>query len=313
MTGYIVRRLILCIPVLFLVGLIAFSLLHVVPADPAAIIAGDQASVEEYEQVRRQLGLDRPFIVQLGLFFNKLFHGDLGTSIFSKYALTKLMAPRLQATLSLAVFGTILSVAWGISFGILAAWKANTWVDRVVMVLSVLGYSIPLFCTGYILIFVFALKSSLFPVLGFTPFSEGIFPFVRSLALPAVTCAVVTGAIIARMTRSTMLEVLSEDYIRTARAKGLRERIVLVRHAFRCAAIPVVTIIGLQIAMMVTGLFVVEIVFGIPGLGRMTVDAMVRRDFPVIQGMLMIVAFAYVLVNLGIDIVYTLIDPRIRY
>lgn len=313
MTGYIARRLLALVPVLALVGVLAFLLLHATPSDPAAIMAGDLASREQYEQIRSAMGLDRPFFVQMGLWFKQVLQGDLGTSIFSGKSVVTLMAPRLQATVSLTIYGEFLAILMGLSLGILAAWKARTWVDRAAMAFSIVGYSMPIFWLGFNLIWLFALKLPLFPVIGYVPFSEGFLPFVRALTLPALTCALVLSALIVRMTRSSMLEVLSEDYIRTARAKGLRERTVMVTHALKAAANPILTIVGLQLATMVTGVIVVETVFAIPGLGRLVVDAITRRDFPVIQGMLIAVAVVYVLVNLIIDLAYSVADPRIRY
>jgi len=313
MTGYVIRRLLALVPVLALVGVLAFLLLHATPSDPAAIMAGDLASKEQYLRIRGAMGLDKPFVVQIGLYFKQLLRGDLGTSIFSGKSVVSLMAPRLQATIPLALYGEFLAIVIGLSLGVLAAWRARSWIDRAAMAFSTMGYSMPIFWLGFNLIWLFSLKVRAFPVIGYVPLSEGFLPFIRALTLPALTCGLVLSAIIVRMTRSSMLEVLSEDYIRTARAKGLRERTVIFSHALKAAANPIITIIGLQMATMVTGVIVVETVFGIPGLGRLVVDAITRRDFPVIQGMLIVVAVVYVLVNLLIDLAYTVADPRIRY
>lgn len=313
MLGYIAKRLLASIPVLLLVGIITFSLLHIAPGDPAAIIAGDDATPATLVEIREALGLDRPFLVQMGLWFKRLFQGDLGTSIFSGHSVASLMAPRVQPTLSLALLSLVLSVFLGVPLGVLAAWKHNTAIDRGVMVFAVLGFSIPVFWLGFNLIWLFAVNLSLFPVIGYVPISKGFLLFLYHLTLPAVTVGVVSAALIARMTRSSMLEVLREDYIRTARSKGLAERVVLVRHALRAASIPVVTVIGLVFAGLITGVVVTETVFNIPGLGRLVVDAVVRRDFPIVQGMIMVLAGIYVFVNLVVDITYAYLDPRIRY
>jgi peptide/nickel transport system permease protein len=310
---YIVRRLLASVPVLFMVGVIAFVILHVAPGDPAAIIAGDLATPAEVEAIRRALGMDRPLLVQLGIWIGRLFQGDLGTSVFSGRSVTDLMAPRLEPTIALSVMALLISVSIGIPLGVVAAWKAHTVVDRGVMVFAVLGFSIPVFWLGLNLIWLFSVKLRLLPVLGYQPLAEGVIPFLRHLALPSVTLGITFAALIARMTRSSVLEVLREDYIRTARAKGLAERVVLVRHALKAASLPIVTVIGLVFAALITGVVVTETVFAIPGLGRLVVDAVVRRDFPIIQGMMIVLATAYVLVNLVVDIAYAYLDPRIRY
>ncbi len=313
MLGYITVRLLAAIPVLLIVGVLTFSLLHVAPGDPAAIIGGTDATPDDIEEIRKQLGLDKPFFVQLALFFKRLLQGDLGTSIFSGHSVGGLIAPRVVPSLSLAIYTLIIALVMGISLGVVAAWKQNTWIDRVVMIFAVLGFSIPAFWLGFNLIWVFALKLSWFPVLGYSPISDGFFQFLWHLTLPAIATAAFSAALIARMTRSSMLDVLREDYVRTARAKGLSERVVLIRHALKPASIPVVTVIGLVFATMITGLVVTESVFAIPGMGRMVVDAVVRRDFPIVQGVIMVLAGSYVFVNLVVDITYAYLDPRIRY
>ena len=316
MRRYILQRLFAAIPVILLVGIIVFSLLHIAPGDPAAILAGDDPNLmtaENIQQIRESMGLDRPFLVQFGDWVWGLLQGDLGTSYFSQRSVASLMAPRLQPTLSLAVMALLISLALGAPLGMLAAWKAHTLVDRAVMIFAVMGFSVPVFWFGFILIWTFAVRFPLFPALGYTPISEGLFSFLRSLFLPAIGIAVAQMALIARMTRSTMLEVLSEDYIRTARAKGLGERMVLTRHAFKAASIPIITIIGIVFAGLVGGLVVVEVVFSVPGMGRLVIDSIVRRDFPVIQGTLMVVAVVYVFINLAVDIIYAYVDPRITY
>ena len=313
MGRYILQRTLAAIPVVLLVGVIIFSLLHVAPGDPAAIIAGDDVRPEDVEEIRHALGLDRAFHIQFGIWVWNLLQGDLGTSIFSDRSIVTLMVPRLQPTLGLTALALTMSVLMGIPLGIIAAWKAHGPIDRAVMLFAVVGFAVPVFWLGFLLIWAFAVNWSLFPTIGYSPITDGILPFLRSLFLPALSIAIAQTALIARMTRSCMLEVLNEDYIRTARAKGLAERVVLVRHAFKAASIPVVTVIGLVFAGLITGVVVTEVVFSIPGIGRMIVDAVVRRDYPVVQGMLMLAAMAYVFVNLMVDVFYAYLDPRIKY
>jgi peptide/nickel transport system permease protein len=310
---YITRRLLASIPVVLIVGIMTFSLVHLAPGDPVAALASETATMEELEEIERSLGLDKPFLIQFGIWVNHLLHGDLGTSVFSKRSVGQLMLPRLQPTIALAILGVIMSVSLGLPLGILAAWCAHSAVDRGVMVFAVLGFSIPAFWLAFNLIWLFAVKLSLFKVLGYVPISHGLGPFLKGLFLPALSLSIVQMALIARMTRASMVEVLNEDYIRTARAKGLKETVVLIRHALRAGSIPIVTVIGLSFAALITGVVVIETVFAIPGLGRLVVDAVLRRDFPVIQGMLMVLSIFYVFVNLVVDITYAYLDPRIRY
>ena len=313
MSGYIIRRLFASIPVILLVGVITFSILHIAPGDPAVLMAGEEATPEDVEKMRKALGFDKPFYVQFGVWVGNLLRGDLGTSIFSKHTITSLMAPRLQPTLSLGMLAIVLSILFGIPMGVIAAWKVGSLTDRGVMVFAVLGFSVPVFWLGFIFIWVFAVNYRIFPAVGFVPISEGVFPYLKSLTLPALANAIPFSALVARMTRSTMVEVLQEDYIRTARAKGLAEFGVIGRHALRNASIPIVTVIGLVFAALVSGAVVTETVFAIPGLGRLLVDGVVRRDYPIVQAMLMVTAVSYVFVNLVIDIFYAYLDPRIRY
>ncbi|KFC64164.1 putative ABC transporter permease protein [Bosea sp. LC85] len=313
MLAFIVRRIITTIPVMAFVALFVFSLLYIAPGDPAAVIAGDQATPADVEKIRLSLGLDRPYLIRFGEWLFKVLQGDLGTSIFTSLPVTQLISQRIEPTVSLMVLTLIFAVVVAVPMGVIAAWKAGTWVDKFAMAFAVLGFSIPVFVVGYLLAYVFALKLDWLPVQGYTPLSEGLWPWLRNLILPAVTLGLVYIALIARITRATMLEVLQQDYIRTARSKGLGQRNVLFLHALKNAAIPIVTIIGIGIALLIGGAVVTESVFAIPGLGRLTVDAILRRDYPVIQGVVLMFSFVYVLVNLIIDLVYTLLDPRIRY
>jgi peptide/nickel transport system permease protein len=309
----VVRRLMATIPVMGVVAIAVFALLHVTPGDPATIIAGDYATPDEVARIRAKLGLDRPFLTQVALWLGQVVRGDLGTSIFSGLPVTTLIGQRAEATTVLAVYALLISVALGVPLGVLAAWKRGSWIDRFVMIFAVSGFSMPVFWLGFILVYVFALWLGWLPVQGYVPLRDSLLACLRHLTLPALTLSCIYLALIARMTRASMLGVLGEDYIRTAFAKGLPPRRVLVRHALRNASLPVVTIIGIGFALLIGGAVVTESVFAIPGLGRLTVDAIVRRDYPVIQGVVLVVSGVYVLINLVIDLLYVVIDPRIRY
>ena len=313
MFSYILRRVLATIPVMAIVALFVFSLLYIAPGDPAAVIAGDQASPDDVEKIRRSLGLDRPFLVRFAEWTWQLLHGNLGTSMFTGLPVTELIRQRIEPTLSLMLVTLILAVSAAVPMGVLAAWKVGSWIDRTLMALSVVGFSVPVFVVGYMLAYWFALILDWLPVQGYTPLSKGFWPWLENLILPSIALGFVYIALIARITRATMLEVLSQDYIRTARAKGLGERSILFIHALKNAAVPIVTVIGIGVALLIGGAVVTESVFAIPGLGRLTIDAIVRRDYPLIQGIVLMFSFIYVLVNLAIDIAYMALDPRIRY
>jgi peptide/nickel transport system permease protein len=312
-TAYILRRLLATIPVMLVVALFVFFLLHLTPGDPAAIIAGDDASPAEIEGVRRKLGLDQPVWVQFGIYISNLLRGDLGTSIFSNLPVTTLVMQRLEPTVVLAVSTLVVAVVFAIPMGVIAAWKVRSLVDRVVMGFSVLGFALPVFLIGYLMIYVFAIELRWLPVQGYRPLSGGVVDTLRSITLPSLALGMVYMALIARITRASMLEVLSEDYIRTAHAKGVAKPVVLLKHALKNAAVPIVTVVGIGFALLISGVVITETVFNIPGLGRLTVDAILKRDYPIIQGLIIIFAGTKVLVNLLIDISYTFFDPRIRY
>ena len=313
MIPHILRRLMATIPVLGVVAIAVFALLHITPGDPAVIIAGDYATAEDIARIRARLGLDQPFLTQVGLWLGRIVRGDLGTSIFSGLPVATLIQQRAETTIALTVLAMLISVGVGVPLGVLAAWKKGSWIDRVVMVFAVSGFSMPVFWLGFLLVYVFAISAHWLPVQGYRPLADGLGPFLRHLILPAVTLSVVYMALIARMTRASMLGVLSEDFIRTAFAKGLAPRRVLVRHALKNASLPVVTIIGIGFALLIGGAVVTESVFALPGLGRLTVDAIIRRDYPVIQGVILVVSGVYVLINLIVDLLYVVLDPRIRY
>ncbi len=313
MTAYIIRRLFATIPVMVVVALFVFLLLHLTPGDPAAIIAGDDATPMEIEGVRARLGLDRPIWEQFGIYAWGLLNGDLGTSIFSNLPVTTLVAQRLEPTVVLALSTLLVAVLCAIPLGVIAAWKARTFVDRLVMGFSVLGFAVPVFLVGYVLIYIFSIELRWLPVQGYRPLAAGVDQTFRSVVLPAIALGTTYMALIARITRASMLEVLSEDYIRTAHAKGVTTKSVLLRHALKNAAVPIVTVIGLGMAALISGVVITETVFNIPGLGRLTVDAILKRDYPIIQGLIIIFAGTKVMINLLIDISYTFFDPRIRY
>jgi peptide/nickel transport system permease protein len=313
MFAYVVRRVLATIPVVVIVAMFVFSLLYIAPGDPAAVIAGDQASPEDVEKIRKGLGLDKPFLTRFWEWSSRIVRGDLGTSMFTGLPVTQLIGQRLEPTLSLMLVTLLLAVSVAVPLGVLAAANVGTWIDRVVMGFAVIGFSVPVFVVGYVLAYWFALQLDWLPVQGYTPMARGFWPWLENLILPAIALGFVYIALIARITRAAMLEVLSQDYIRMARAKGLGQRSILFLHALKNAAIPIVTVIGIGVALLIGGAVVTESVFAIPGLGRLTVDAILRRDYPVIQGIVLMFSFVYVLVNLVIDLLYTLLDPRIRY
>ena len=313
MLAEILRRLVATIPVMVVVALAVFALLHVTPGDPAVIIAGDYATGDDIARIRTRLGLDQPFHVQVGIWLGRIVRGDLGTSIFSGLPVATLIGQRAATTIWLTLFAMLISVGVGVPIGVVAAWRRGSWLDRVIMLFAVSGFSMPTFWLGFILVYVFAITAGWLPVQGYQPMAMGVWPFLRHLVLPALTLSIVYMALIARMTRASMLGVLEEDYIRTAFAKGLAPRWVLLRHALKNASLPVVTIIGIGFALLIGGAVVTESVFALPGLGRLTVDAIVRRDYPVIQGVLLVVSGVYVLINLVVDVLYVVLDPRIRY
>jgi peptide/nickel transport system permease protein len=313
MWAYIVRRIIATIPVMAVVALFVFSLLYIAPGDPAAVIAGDQATPQDVERIRASLGLDQPYLVRFGDWLFRVLRGDLGVSIFTNLPVSLMISQRIEPTVALMIVTLVLSISVAIPMGVLAAWKNGTWIDRAVMGFAVFGFSVPVFVTGYLLAYIFALELDWLPVQGYTPIRNGFFPFIENLILPALALGSVYIALIARITRATMMEVLQQDYVRTAKAKGVGSRGVLFVHGLKNAAVPIVTVIGIGIALLIGGAVVTESVFAIPGLGRLVVDAILRRDYPVIQGVVLLFSFVYVILNLLIDLLYTVLDPRIRY
>lgn len=313
MLSYVIRRLFSTLLVMAMVAIFVFLLLHLSPGDPAAIIAGDNATPAAIDGIRQKLGLSDPLPVQFVRWIGHVLQGDLGVSIFSNEPVLKLVGQRLEPTISLALMTLVVAVTLAITFGVLAAWKAGTWIDRALMVVSVVGFSVPTFVVGYLLIYLFAIELRWLPVQGYTPMSEGLDGWARNLVLPSIALGLAYIALIARITRASMLDVLSEDYIRTAKAKGVANQSMLLKHALKNAGVPIVTVIGIGVALLISGVVITETVFNIPGIGRLVVDAIAKRDYPIIQGVILIFSGVYVLVNLLVDLTYTVIDPRIRY
>jgi peptide/nickel transport system permease protein len=308
-----VRRLLATIPVMMVVAVVVFSLIHLAPGDPAAIIAGDNVTAKQIAEIRARLGLDEPLWKQFTLWITNLSQGDLGTSIFSGRPVTELIVQRAEPTIALTTTTLIVAISIAITAGVLAAWKVGTWVDRGVMIFAVMGFSVPVFVVGYGLVYVFSMQLKWLPVQGYAPIADGLVPFIRHLILPSIALGLAYVALIARITRTSMLEVLAEDYIRTADAKGVATRPKLIRHALKNAAVPIATVIGIGVALLIGGVVITESVFNIPGIGRLTVDAILKRDYPIIQGIILVFSGVYVLINLAVDMLYTVLDPRIRY
>jgi peptide/nickel transport system permease protein len=317
MLQFLLRRLLAVLPVLFVVSLVVFLILRLAPGDPAAVIAGNSATNEDIAKIQVQLGLDRPIPVQYGIWIGNVFRGDLGFSYYLNKPVTELIAQRVEPTLSLAFGTVILAILIAVPLGTLAAWRMGGWLDRLLSGFSVAGFSVPVFVIGYLLIYLFAIRLEWLPVQGYKslsgPSAAGPWAWMRQLILPWMTLAMIYVALIARVTRASVSEALTEDYIRTARAKGITESAVLLRHALANAAVPIVTVVGIGIALLIGGVVVTETVYAIPGLGSLTVDAVLNRDFPVIQGLVLLFSVSYVLINLLVDLSYLVLDPRIRY
>ena len=313
MLRFLAQRLLATLPVLLVVAIIVFLILRLTPGDPAAVIAGDNATGEDLERIREQLGLTKSVLVQVGIGLGDVLRGDLGFSYYLNKPVTDLVLQRIEPTLSLAAGTITLAVLIAVPLGALAAWRMGGWLDRFLSAFSVAGFSVPVFVTGYALIWLFAIQLDIFPVQGYRRMSQGFWPWLQQLILPWCTLATIYVALIARVTRASVSEALTEDYVRTARAKGISETAVLMRHALANAAVPIVTVIGIGIALLIGGVVVTETVYAIPGLGSLTVDAVLNRDFPVIQGVVLLFSVSYVAVNLLVDVSYLLLDPRIRY
>jgi peptide/nickel transport system permease protein len=313
MLDFIARRLVAIIPVLAVVAVFVFLMLRLTPGDPAAVIAGDNATSDQIADIRDKLGLNLPIWQQFGIWIGNILQGNFGESFFFKKTVAELIAQRIEPTLALATCTLIFAVLVSVPIGVLAAYRQGSVFDRSVMAFSVLGFSMPTFVIGYCLIYLFAIELGWLPVQGYVRIAQNFGQFFERMILPSITLSVGFIALIARITRASVLEVLNEDYIRTARAKGLSNRVVLMRHALRNAAVPIMTVIGLGVAILIGGAVITESVYGLPGLGRLTVEAVLSRDFPTIQAVILLFSVVYVVINLLIDISYTLFDPRIRY
>jgi len=313
MLSYVLRRIAATVPVMLVVAIFVFLMLRLTPGDPAAIIAGDNANSEQIALIRERLGLDQPLFSQFLIWITNLLRGDFGESFFFKKTVAELIASRIEPTLALSVATITIAVLVAVPLGVLAAYKQGTMIDKIVMGFSVLGFSVPVFVIGYSLIYLFAIKLNWLPVQGYQRIADGFGGFLQRLILPSITLSIIYIALIARMTRTSVLDVMGEDYIRTARAKGQVESKVLFKHALKNAAVPIVTVIGLGIALLIGGVVVTESVFTIPGLGRLTVDAVLARDYPTIQAVILLFSLVYVLINLIVDLIYRVFDPRIRY
>lgn len=310
---YVASRLLATLPVMLMVAVVVFAMLRLTPGDPAAILAGDDATQAQLAQIRQTMGLDKPIPTQFVSWMGDLVRGDLGVSLLSGAPVRQMIGIRIGPTVALALCTLVLTILIAVPLGVIAASRRGKWLDRLIMMLSVLGFSVPTFVIGYLLIYLLSMKMGWFPVQGYKPLSEGLWPFAQRLVLPTLALSGIYVALVARITRSSLIEVMGEDFVRTARAKGARERTILLRHALRNAAVPIVTIIGIGVASLITGVVVTESVFNLPGLGRLVVEAVLARDYPVIQGLILLFSFGYILINLLVDVLYTVFDPRIRY
>jgi peptide/nickel transport system permease protein len=313
MLAYTLRRVLLTLPVMLFVALFVFGLLNLTPGDPAVLLAGEDATPADILRIRQTLGLDQPFLLRFGDWLLKVLHGDLGVSLFTGLPVSQMIGQRLAPTFSLMIMTLILSVTLAVPLGALAAWRHNKFYDRSIMLMAVLSFSIPSFVVGYLLAYAFGLELRWLPVQGYVPFSQGFWPSIRTLILPTCALGSVYVALITRISRATLLETLSQDYIRTARSKGVSNKGILFRHALKNVGVPIVTVVGSGVALLISGAVVTETVFSIPGVGRLTVDAILRRDYPIIQGVILMFSFMYVLVNLTVDLLYRVFDPRIKY
>ena len=313
MFAYSVRRILMTLPVMLFVALFVFGLLSLTPGDPAVLIAGEDATQQDIERIRSALGLDQPFLIRFAEWLWRVAHGDLGQSLFTGLPVTHMISQRLAPTLTLMLMTLVCSILIAIPLGALSAWRHHSAFDRLMLMLAVLSFSVPSFVVCYLLAWIFGLEIKWLPVQGYVPFSQGIWASMRTLILPTFALCSVYVALITRITRATLLETLTQDYIRTARAKGVGNKGILFRHALKNVAVPVITIIGSGVALLISGAVVTETVFSIPGIGRLTVDAILRRDYPIIQGVILMFSLMYVMINLLVDLLYRAFDPRIKY
>jgi peptide/nickel transport system permease protein len=313
MVTYIVKRLIGMIPVLFLVSVVIFSILHLTPGDPALLMLGEEVTPEKLAALRHQLALDQPIPVQYAIWLSNVLHGDLGRSVRTQQPVVEAIEQRLPPTFELTLFALVFSLGLAIPAGIISAARRNSSSDLISTTLALLGISMPNFFLAILLIFIFALKLRWFPPIGYTPITQDVVANIKGMILPGLTLGAATAALISRQLRSSLLEALNQDYIRTARAKGMGERMILLGHAFKNAMIPIATIIGLQVGALLGGAIITESIFVLPGVGRLVVDSIFARDFPLVQGVVLFLALVYLFANLAVDVVYVFLDPRIRY
>lgn len=313
MLAYLIRRVLWAVPVMFVVAAGVFLLLYLTPGDPVSVILGPDATPQQVTELRQRLGLDQPVPMQVGRWFGRLLQGDLGQSIYLNRPVTQTILERAEPTLMLTLLATVFAILVGLPIGIVSATRAGGWADLGAMLVALGGISMPSFWVGLNLIFVFAVMLGVLPVAGYQPLSKGLWENLRYLMLPAVTLGFAQAALLARMSRSLMLDVLREDYVRTARSKGVGERTVVLYHALRNVMVPLVTVMGLTFAILMGGAVITEQVFNIPGIGRLLVQSVLRRDYPVVQGIVLVIAFNYVVINLVVDILYGLFDPRVRH
>jgi peptide/nickel transport system permease protein len=313
MGGILVRRLLGAVPILLIVSLITFAMIHLIPGDPAAAIAGMSATPEQIANIRRDLGLDQPLLAQLGDWYLNLLHGDLGRSLLLGQPVVQATMLRLPVTLALSAYALLLTLLIGLSSGILAALRQNTWVDQAAMVFAMLGISLPSFYLGLLMIIVLGVDLRWLPTGGYIAFTDDPLGWLATSTMPAISLALLLAGLLARITRSTMLEVLRQDFIRTARAKGLPNRTVVMKHALANALIPITTVLGIIVSLLISGSVVVETLFSIPGIGQLLTQAVLNRDYPMVQGGLLITTALLVLINIGVDVCYALLDPRVRY
>jgi peptide/nickel transport system permease protein len=313
MRRYLVKRLLALIPILLMVGFIGFLLLNLIPGDPAYVILGPEATMEQANKLRAELGLDLPIYIRLIYWYGRLFRGDLGNSIYFSRPVLQVILHTLEPTILLTIFSLIIASAIGITSGIVAALKRGTWVDQIVTGISILGLSIPGFWLAIILIIVFCVWVNWFPVAGYEPLQGGFLKTLQTLVLPSLALGFEGSAFITRITRSSMLEVMSQEYIKVARAKGLSYRVVILKHAFKNALIPIVTGMGLTFGHLLSGAVVIESVFALPGIGQLALSSIMKRDYPLTQGILLFTATVFIVVNLLVDILYAVLDPRVKY
>jgi peptide/nickel transport system permease protein len=311
--GIFLRRIASAVPILLIVSLMTFGLMHFIPGDPAAAIAGLSATPQQILQLRHDLGLDEPFIVQLANWYGGLLHGNLGRSLLMGQPVADVMLFRLPVTIALSAYALVLTVVFGLIAGIFSALRQNTWVDTLSMVFAMFGISVPNFWLGLLMIIFFAVWLGWLPTGGYIAFTDDPIGWLRTSTMPAISLGLLQVGLLARITRSSMLEVLRQDYIRTARAKGLPRRLVVVKHALANALIPITTVIGIIVSLSVSGAVVTETLFSIPGVGQLLTQAVLNRDYPLVQGGLLLVTAILVLVNVLVDVSYALLDPRVRY